>query len=57
MPELDPPVAKRIPYESHLHDLILTDNYRWLREQRNPEVISYLEEENAYTEKMTAHTL
>ena len=31
------------------------DDYRWMRDRENPEVIAYLEAENAYTEAMTAH--
>ena len=31
----------------------VVDNYFWLREKSNPEVIKYLEQENAYTEAMT----
>ncbi|HMB94014.1 MAG TPA: S9 family peptidase, partial [Rhodothermales bacterium] len=32
-----------------------TDDYYWLRERENPEVIAYLEAENAYTEAEMAH--
>lgn len=32
------------------------DPYFWLRERDNPEVIDYLERENDYYDKMTAHT-
>lgn len=31
----------------------MSDNYFWLREKSNPQVIKYLEAENAYTEAMT----
>ena len=48
-----PPVAKKIPKVEELHGDVRTDNYFWLREKANPEVISYLEAENAYTEAMT----
>jgi oligopeptidase B len=44
-----PPVAKRIPRTFTLHGDTLVDNYFWLREKSNPEVIRYLEAENAYT--------
>jgi oligopeptidase B len=33
-----------------------SDPYYWLRERENPEVIAYLEAENAYYDSMTAHT-
>jgi oligopeptidase B len=32
----------------------VADDYSWLREKSNPEVVRYLEAENAYTEAMTA---
>ncbi len=49
-----PPVAKKIPKTDVLHGETRVDNYFWLREKSNPEVIRYLEEENAYTDAMTA---
>ena len=56
MSELNPPIAKRLPHESHVHNLLRVDDYHWLRERESPEVISYLEEENLYAGRMTAHT-
>ncbi len=44
-----PPVAKVKAKEIELHGEKLTDNYYWLREKNNPEVIKHLEAENAYT--------
>ena len=32
------------------------DPYYWLNDRENPEVIDYLNKENEYYEKMTAHT-
>ena len=49
-----PPIARRIPTERTLHGTTLQDDYAWLREAENPEVLAYLEAENAYTEAMTA---
>lgn len=43
-----PPVAKRIPKTDTLHGDTRTDDYYWLREKESPEVIAYLEAENAY---------
>ena len=51
-----PPVAKVIPRVDTLHGDVLVDNYAWLRDRRNPEVISYLEAENAYTAAALRHT-
>lgn len=53
-----PPVAKKVPYEMSIHGDTRIDNYYWMRddERKDPEVISYLEAENAYTDAMLAHT-
>jgi oligopeptidase B len=45
-----PPMAKKIPKTTNIHGETLIDNYFWLREKNNPEVMAYLEAENAYTE-------
>ncbi len=44
------PKAKKIPHEIKLHGDIRVDNYYWLNERENPEVIDYLNEENRYTD-------
>lgn len=49
-----PPVAARRPHELTMHGHTRTDDYYWLRERENPEVIAYLEAENAYTEAVLA---
>ena len=46
--EATPPMAEVIPHELEMHSDVRIDNYFWLRERDNPEVISYLEAENAY---------
>src|SRR5262245_24074823 len=51
-----PPVAKVKPRFQILHKEERTDNYYWLREKSNPEVITYLEAENAYTAARMRHT-
>ncbi len=43
-----PPVAAERPYELQAHGESRVDHYYWLREKQNPEVIAYLEAENAY---------
>ena len=35
---------------------VRVDDYYWLREREKPEVIAYLEAENAYTQEVMAHT-
>ncbi len=51
-----PPVAARRPQVFEAFGVQRTDDYYWLRERDNPEVIAYLEAENAYTEAQTEHT-
>lgn len=50
------PVAKVIPKELVKHNHVRIDPYYWLNERENPEVIAYLNQENAYYEQQTAHT-
>lgn len=52
-----PPVAKIIPKDVTVHNDPRVDNYFWLRDREKPDVIKYLESENAYTEAMTKHTV
>jgi oligopeptidase B len=53
---LMPPMAERIPYQLKKHNDIRIDDYYWLRERENPEVIDYLERENDYFKKMTSES-
>ena len=53
---MTPPVAKRIPHPLEIHGDVRVDDYYWLRERDDPEVIAYLEAENEYTGKVMAHT-
>jgi len=48
-----PPVAKKEPHKTQVHGLELVDDYHWLRSKGAPEVVAYLEAENAYTAAMT----
>ncbi|NML72228.1 S9 family peptidase [Chryseobacterium sp. RP-3-3] len=50
------PQAKKIEKILEIHGDRRTDNYFWLNERENPEVIKYLEEENAYEELMMKDT-
>ncbi|MBI3472141.1 MAG: hypothetical protein HY013_12360, partial [Candidatus Solibacter usitatus] len=45
-----PPIAKKIPKSIVTHGDTRVDDYFWLRDRKNPEVIAYLEAENRYTE-------
>lgn len=51
-----PPIAKQIPKELVAHNDVRIDNYFWLKNRDNPDVIDYLEQENAYCESMMKHT-
>lgn len=44
------PIAKRIPHPHVLHNDIRPDDYYWLRDRTDPEVVQYLEDENRYWE-------
>src|SRR6187455_127063 len=55
-PAMTPPVATPKAKVDTLHGDVLTDNYFWIRDKTNPDVISYLNAENAYTELKMKHT-
>jgi oligopeptidase B len=46
---VSPPIARRQETIHTLHGHRLADDYAWLREKTSPEVIAFLEQENAYT--------
>ncbi|MBN09661.1 MAG: oligopeptidase B [Flavobacteriaceae bacterium] len=48
-----PPKAQKISHQHKAHGDIRVDNYYWLNERNNPEVVDYLERENDYYDKMT----
>lgn len=50
------PKADKIAKNLEMHDDVRVDNYYWLNNRENEEVIDYLERENDYYNKMTAHT-
>ena len=50
------PVAAVVPKIDTLHGDVITDNYFWLRRRENPDVISYLQAENRYTDTVMAGT-
>nr|WP_315252533.1 S9 family peptidase [uncultured Flavobacterium sp.] len=57
MPENSlPPVARIIPKKLKKFGEVRIDNYFWLNDRENPEVIDYLNQENAYYQEKTAHT-
>ena len=50
------PMADKKPHELEQHGDVRVDDYYWLRERTNPEVLEYLEAENAYTSSMMEAT-
>lgn len=55
--QVKPPVAKKVPKELTIHGDTRIDNYYWLNDREDPEVIAYLEAENAYKEAVMKHTV
>ncbi|NJB85303.1 oligopeptidase B [Lewinella marina] len=50
-----PPKPKKVPHELTLHGDTRRDDYYWMNQREDPEVIAHLEAENAYFEARTAH--
>ena len=51
-----PPIAQKKPHELSNHGITRIDNYYWLNDRENPEVIKYLKAENDYTSAMMKDT-
>jgi oligopeptidase B len=53
-----PPIAKRVPHQHTEHGVVRDDPYFWMRDddREDPEVLAYLEAENAFAEAMLAET-
>ena len=50
------PLAKQIPKNLTIHDDVRVDEFYWLNDRENPEVIDYLNKENDYYDVHTTHT-
>ena len=50
------PVARQIPKELEKHNDVRTDNYFWLNQRDDQNVLDYLSAENDYYNQETAHT-
>ena len=50
------PIAKQIPKNLTMHDDVRVDEFYWLNDRENPEVIDYLNKENDYYNAHTGHT-
>jgi oligopeptidase B len=53
---LVPPIAHKKPKVLEIHNDKRIDDYYWLNDKENPEVIDYLNAENAYTKHIMSHT-
>jgi oligopeptidase B len=51
-----PPIAEKKPHELTIHGHTRVDEYFWLNDREDQEVIAYLNAENAYTKAMMADT-
>ena len=51
-----PPLAKQISKELKIHGDVRIDEFYWLNDRENPEVIDYLNKENDYYKQETQHT-
>ncbi len=49
LPPSGPPSTERRPRERTFHGDTFVDDYEWLREKENPEVVAHLEAQNAWT--------
>lgn len=54
--ETDAPIVKKIPKVLEIHGDTRVDDYYWLNDRDNPEVIKYLNEENDYHKYGMKHT-
>lgn len=53
---LQAPQAKRIPHVFTLHGTQVTDNYAWMKNRQDPDLMPYLTAENSYTQAVMADT-
>lgn len=58
--ELKPPIAQKQKHETTLHGITLIDNYHWMRQWDNPQVLpdilSYINAWNLYTDSYLEYT-
>ncbi len=50
------PDAKKVPTRLEEHGDVRVDNYYWMNQREDPEVIAYLEAENHYREEIMKNT-
>ena len=55
-PTTGEPIAKTVDHEMTIHGDTRNDEYYWMRDRENPEVIDYLNQENTYREQIMKGT-
>lgn len=53
---IKPPIAAKIPKKLEIHGDVRIDNYYWLNNKEDQNVLDYLKAENAYFNEVTKHT-
>lgn len=58
MTDAKAPIAKKVPHDMTIHGDTRTDDYFWLRDmdRKDPEILDYLNQENAYTKAVMQPT-
>jgi len=51
-----PPIARKVPHALTAHGETRSDDYYWLNDRDNPEVLAYLEAEDEYRQRVLKHT-
>ena len=54
--ETSAPTARVVPHAHSMHGETRVDNYHWLRDRSDPEVLAYLDAENRYAALVMRHT-
>ncbi len=52
---MNAPTPARRPVERTLHGVTVVDEYAWMKEREDPEVLEHLERENRHTSAVTGH--
>ena len=53
---MPPPVAPRRPHRLEAHGDVRIDDYYWLRDRDDPDVVAYLQSENEYVDECLEHS-